>query len=64
MRREPRLPLETDSLGRLPLWTRTHVVDASVFTSVPATTVALLSMANASRIVDQAMRTSVGVSVN
>lgn len=41
---------ETDVLGRVPAWERVHVVDASVFPSVPATTVTLSVMANAHRI--------------
>jgi choline dehydrogenase-like flavoprotein len=49
MRRRPRA-LETDVLGRVPGWKRVHVVDASVFPSVPATTVTLSVMANAHRI--------------
>jgi choline dehydrogenase-like flavoprotein len=55
MRRAPKGPFETDRLGRPAGWQRTHVVDSSVFSSVPATTVALLAMANATRIVDEAM---------
>jgi choline dehydrogenase-like flavoprotein len=49
MRREPG-ELETDTLGRIPRWSRVHVVDASVFPSFPATTVTLSIMANAHRI--------------
>jgi choline dehydrogenase-like flavoprotein len=49
MRREPH-ELETDALGRLPQWDNVHLVDASVFPSVPATTVTLSIMANAHRI--------------
>jgi choline dehydrogenase-like flavoprotein len=49
MRREPGA-LETDVLGRVPGWRRVHVVDASVFPSVPATTVTISAMANAHRI--------------
>jgi choline dehydrogenase-like flavoprotein len=49
MRRQPG-PLETDTLGRVPGWDRVHVVDASVFPSIPATTVTLSVMANAHRI--------------
>jgi choline dehydrogenase-like flavoprotein len=40
----------TDRLGRLPQWPDIHVVDASVFPSVPATTFTLTIMANAHRI--------------
>jgi choline dehydrogenase-like flavoprotein len=42
--------LETDTLGRVPNWDRVHVVDASIFPSVPATTVTISVMANAHRI--------------
>jgi choline dehydrogenase-like flavoprotein len=49
MRREPG-ELETDTLGRLPNWSRVHVVDASIFPSFPATTVTISIMANAHRI--------------
>lgn len=50
MTRTPSDELHTDLLGRPKGWQRIHVVDSSVFPSVPATTVALLAMANASRI--------------
>ena len=50
MTKAPSDELHTDVLGRPKGWQRIHVVDSSVFTSVPATTVALLAMANASRI--------------
>ncbi len=49
MRREPGT-LETDVLGRLRDWDRVHLVDASTFPSVPATTITLSVMANAHRI--------------
>jgi choline dehydrogenase-like flavoprotein len=49
MRRAPG-PLETDTLGRSPNWSRVHVVDASIFPSIPATTVTISVMANAHRI--------------
>lgn len=42
--------LQTDSLGRLPGWERVHVVDSSVFPTIPATTITLSLMANAHRI--------------
>ncbi len=54
MRREPG-ELETDTLGRLPGWDRVHVVNASVFPSLPATTVTLSVMANAHRIATAAV---------
>jgi ferredoxin len=43
-------PLTTDRWGRLGRWSRVHLVDASVFPSVPATTFTLTIMANAHRI--------------
>jgi choline dehydrogenase-like flavoprotein len=49
MRANPRAE-ETDTLGRLPNWRRVHIVDASIFPSVPATTITLSVMANAHRI--------------
>jgi choline dehydrogenase-like flavoprotein len=49
MRRAPG-DLESDVLGRPRGFDRVHVVDASVFPSVPATTVTLTVMANAHRI--------------
>jgi len=51
--------LETDTLGRIPKWTRVHVVDASVFPSFPATTVTISIMANAHRIAAGASRLGV-----
>ena len=49
MRSDPR-ELETDSLGRLHGFSRLHLVDASVFPTLPATTITLSVMANAHRI--------------
>lgn len=49
MARFPELP-QTDSLGRLPGISHVHVVDSSVFPTVPATTITLTAMANAHRI--------------
>jgi choline dehydrogenase-like flavoprotein len=51
-------PLTTDRLGRLETWSRVHLVDASVFPSVPATTFTLTIMANAHRIADETLRLS------
>jgi choline dehydrogenase-like flavoprotein len=45
----------TDRQGRLAGWDSIHLVDASVFTSVPATTFTLTIMANAHRIASEAM---------
>ena len=47
---------QTDLLGRLPGWTRVHAVDATVFPSIPATTITLSAMANAHRIGWEAAR--------
>ena len=44
---------ETDTLGRIPTLERVHFVDASVFPSIPATTITLSVMANAHRIAHQ-----------
>ena len=43
---------QSDLAGRPTGWTRVHLVDGSVLPSIPATTVALLIMANADRIVN------------
>ena len=47
--------LETDRLGRLERWNRIHLIDASTFPSVPATTFTLTIMANAHRIATESM---------
>ena len=47
--------LQTDVLGRPPGLTRVHLVDSSVFPSLPATTITLSVMANAHRIATQAI---------
>jgi len=49
MRREPG-KYETDILGRPSGFRRVHVVDATIFPSIPATTISLSVMANAHRI--------------
>jgi len=54
MSSHPNHSLETDVLGRPTGWHRVHVVDSSVFPSIPGTTVGLLAMANARRIADAA----------
>jgi choline dehydrogenase-like flavoprotein len=51
-------PLTTDLQGRLRQWSRVHMVDASVFPTVPATTFTLTIMANAHRIATDSLRTS------
>lgn len=45
----------TDRLGRLATWDRVHLVDGSVFPSVPSTTFTLTVMANAHRIAGEAL---------
>lgn len=47
---QSRGPDVTDRTGRLAAWDRIHLVDASVFPDVPATTFTLTIMANAHRI--------------
>jgi ferredoxin len=46
----PALRFSSDRFGRLAPWRRIHLVDASVFPAVPATTFTLTVMANAHRI--------------
>ena len=50
MKKKPKAPLETDSLGRPTGCRNVHVVDASVLTSLPGTTVGIAILANAHRI--------------
>jgi ferredoxin len=45
----------SDSLGRAGSWKRTHLVDASVFPTVPAMTYGLTVMANAHRIASESL---------
>jgi choline dehydrogenase-like flavoprotein len=47
---------QTDLLGRPPGWKRIHAVDATVFPSIPATTITFSAMANAHRIGAEAAR--------
>jgi choline dehydrogenase-like flavoprotein len=54
-----RSPLGTDRLGRLQQWENIHLVDASVFPTVPATTFTLTIMANAHRIATEASAVSI-----
>ena len=49
-------PLETDVLGRLPGLARVHIVDSTVFPTIPATTIAFSVMANAHRIATESTR--------
>jgi choline dehydrogenase-like flavoprotein len=49
--------METDVLGRPAGWHRVHVVDATVFPSIAATTITYTAMANAHRIATEAPET-------
>jgi len=53
MKEQPKGNLETGTLGRVAAMKRVHVVDTATFPSLPGTTIGLLTMANAYRIVDQ-----------
>lgn len=50
MKKNPKKETETDLLGRPLNMKNVHVVDSSVFPSLPGTTIGLLAMANADRI--------------
>ena len=54
--RKPGVRAGSDVLGRVAPWRRVHLVDASVFPTIPATTFTLTIMANAHRIADAALR--------
>jgi choline dehydrogenase-like flavoprotein len=51
----PKATTDTDVLGRPFGWSRIHVVDTSVLPAIPATTIGLLTMANAHRIAAQSI---------
>lgn len=53
--------ITTDRWGRLPEWDRVHLVDGSVFPSVPSTTFTLTVMANAHRIASEVLRGNGGL---
>jgi choline dehydrogenase-like flavoprotein len=55
---ENRAALQTDRQGRLGAWDNVHLVDASVFPTVAATTFTLTIMANAHRIATEVIGTS------
>ena len=57
-------PGQTDRLGRPHRASRIHVVDATVFPTIPATTITLTVMANAHRIAGQKHRTSTASRMN
>lgn len=54
MRQRPQGLLDTDGLGRPAGWSRVFIVDSSVLPSIPGTTLAYTTMANAYRIATQA----------
>jgi choline dehydrogenase-like flavoprotein len=45
----------TDRYGRVAPWDRVHLIDGSVFPSIPSTTFTLTVMANAHRIASEAL---------
>jgi choline dehydrogenase-like flavoprotein len=49
-------PGETDTFGRLDDWESIHIVDSSIFPSIPATSIVMSSMANAHRIAHEACK--------
>ncbi len=55
MSANPKLPTETDNLGRPFGWQNVHIVDTSVMPSIPGTSIGLLTMANAHRIATSAL---------
>jgi hypothetical protein len=56
MKENPSNPLETDTCGRISDIKNLHVVDTSVFPSLPGTTIGTLIMANAYRIVTESLK--------
>ncbi len=52
---QARTAMTTDRTGRLAAWDHIHMVDASVFPNVPATTFTLTIMANAHRIASETL---------
>jgi choline dehydrogenase-like flavoprotein len=55
MSANPKLPTDTDTLGRPFGWKHVHIVDTSVLPSIPGTSIGLLTMANAHRIASEAL---------
>lgn len=49
-------PFCSDLLGRPAGLSRTHLLDASSFPSIPASTIAYTAMANSDRVINQAFR--------
>jgi len=53
MKNSPQKETDTNTLGNPKGWTRVHLVDSSIFPSLPGTTIGLLAMANAARIASE-----------
>ena len=53
MKAKPESDTDTNIFGNPKGWKRIHVMDSSVFPSLPGTTIGLLAMANASRIASE-----------
>jgi len=60
MKSQPLEPTDTDGLGRPFGWKRVHLVDTASLPAIPATTVGLLTMAHAYRIVTKSLDHKVG----
>ena len=56
MKHDPLEETDTNVLGNPKGWSRVHVIDSSVFPTIPGTTIGLLAMANAKRIVDNCFK--------
>jgi len=50
------MPYCSDLLGRPAGLSRTHLLDASTFPSIPATTIAYTAMANSDRVINETFR--------
>ena len=58
MNKNPKNKFETDILGRISGWDNIHIIDSSIFPSLPGTTIGLLAMANATRIATEVSLTN------
>jgi len=56
MKNKPKKINDTDVLGQIKYFKNLHIVDSSVFTSIPSTTFGLLSMINSARITEKAIK--------
>ncbi len=57
MKHNPMAETDTNHLGMPKDWSRVHVIDSSVFTGLPGTTIGLLAMANSRRITHETLET-------